>query len=151
MAGFVDRIIDGIPWGDFGKGLVSIIFSTGGSFGVIYASPVATAFPSINPKIIQEIWSFNILMMLVASIISYILSARNSGHPRYWPGLVSGLVFVICLVILIVIPFISLSARAGAVVGRLSFIGLSASLSGVIAWALAWALNRADVTPSARA
>jgi hypothetical protein len=139
---------DSLPWGDLTKPIVAVVFSTGSASGAAYYS---TLLPSINPKIIQDIWFFNVLAMIVASVLAYFLSLNSYGRPHRWPGYLAGTVFAACLVghqALSLKVLLVVDAAAAALLDRLFLIGLFASLSGVIAWGFASAAGRQP--PAAR-
>jgi hypothetical protein len=90
---FLKKITDNLPWGDLIKGLVAVAFPISASSGAAYA---VTFFPSLNPKVINDIWFFNVLAMVVASCLTYFLSLSKSGPPHRLPGYLAGTVFAIC-------------------------------------------------------
>jgi drug/metabolite transporter (DMT)-like permease len=140
------KLLDSIPWGEFTKGLVGVLFATGTS------SAAAIFFPRINPKYWQDIWSFNLLAMVAASCLSYVFTQSNFGSTHKWPGALSGFLFTCFLIALLALSLkvLPVSAAAEAFWGRICFIGLFSSLSAILAWTYACVFSGGARPPPVR-
>jgi hypothetical protein len=132
------NVLSSIPWSDIVKG----VFSVGVSMAPLFVAN--TFLPFVNPKIIEDVWFVVALAMIPASGIAYFTSLPISGRPKLMPGIVAGIVFLISLGLLLALTGDILSAKPSyaALLARFLLIGLFTGIAGVIAWILAWALNR---------